>query len=99
MNGNELNLYKGTYEMMECRFDVMIRKGLDNTLESYDLLRDFRHDNAIELLDYSTDGVKKGCLVIPKVSTSFEIWFQNGGSKLLFDASGHMTALFKQMIM
>lgn len=85
--------------MMSRRSNVMIRKGLDVTLESYDLLRSFTHDKAIPLLDYYIDGAKKGCLVIPEVSTTFEIWFKNGGHKLLFDASSHMTVLFKDMIM
>jgi len=97
VNGIEMDLFNGIYEMAACRFEVIIKKGLNLKTKSYDLLRNFKHDNAIPLLDYYTDG-KQVSFVIPKVDTSFEIWFQNEGCSQLFDHSGHMTLLFKSMI-
>lgn len=52
-NGKNLNLFNGTYKMVETTVDVMIRKGTNMRLESYEFLSDFKHGNAVVLLDYT----------------------------------------------
>lgn len=87
--------------MASCTFDIMIKKGVNIKVESYDLLRNFRHHNAIPLLDFyvEPDNPNHGRLVIPKVHSTFKAWFENGGKSMLFDKVGHMTPVLQTMLM
>uniref|UniRef100_A0A0E0CD51 Uncharacterized protein n=1 Tax=Oryza meridionalis TaxID=40149 RepID=A0A0E0CD51_9ORYZ len=97
-NGKNLNLFNGTYKMVETTVDVMIRKGTNMRLESYEFLSDFKHGNAVVLLDYTESG-NKGSFIVTQVDGSFTAWFETGGKELCFDSSGHITQLFKDMIL
>jgi hypothetical protein len=97
--GDGVNLNKGKYEIHSCTFDVLIDKREGLKLDSFDHLRNFRHDNAVPLLDLYIQGKKIGRVVIPKVQSSFQFWFDNGGKTKLFDERGHMTPIFKKLIM
>ncbi|EAZ14884.1 hypothetical protein OsJ_04815 [Oryza sativa Japonica Group] len=83
--------------MVETTVDVMIRKGTNMRLESYEFLSDFKHGNAVVLLDYTESG-NKGSFIVTQVDGSFTAWFETGGKELCFDSSGHITQLFKDMI-
>lgn len=85
--------------MLSSSFDVMICKKEGLQLESYDHLRNFRHANAIPLLDYYIQEGKFGRLIVPKMHLSFQSWFERGGRSLLFDEMGHMTPVFEKLIM
>lgn len=94
-----LNLHKGTYTMFSCEFEVLIYKKEGLKMECYNLLRNFQHDNAVPLLDFFIEKKKYGCIVIPKLHSTFQYWFENTGKSLLFDTMDHMTSKLYDMIM
>ncbi len=76
---------------------VLIKKGPQLRLESYDLLSNFRHTNAILLLDHYTEAGNQHRLVFPEVDGSFSAWCEMAGKAALFDEQGRMTHLLKNM--
>ncbi|KAF2929389.1 hypothetical protein DAI22_05g053700 [Oryza sativa Japonica Group] len=98
LNNKKLNAYTGTYTVADDYvLKVLIKKGPQLRLESYDLLSNFRHTNAILLLDYYTEAGNQHRLVFPEVDGSFSAWCEMAGKAALFDEQGRMTHLLKNM--
>uniref|UniRef100_A0A0E0KZ35 Uncharacterized protein n=1 Tax=Oryza punctata TaxID=4537 RepID=A0A0E0KZ35_ORYPU len=72
LNNKNLNAFTGRYTVTDdYLFKVLIKKGLQLRLESYDLLSNFRHANAILLLDHYTEASNQHRLVFPEVDAPF----------------------------
>lgn len=102
-HNEHLNLFEAKYRMGRYEDDVLIRKGKEINRASYDLLINFRHNNAIRMLNFYYDEEneeKTGCIVIPKIIDSpFLVWFHTeGGRHLLFDNAVCLTNIFRNMI-
>ncbi|KAK1699430.1 hypothetical protein QYE76_016127 [Lolium multiflorum] len=98
--GETMDLFIGKYTMGIYERDVLIKKGVQLKRETFELLSEFFHPNAVHILDFIDEDKNRVSFVVSKVDASFLAWLKAEGKQkqLMFDENGKMKTLFRDMI-
>ncbi|XP_047043844.1 uncharacterized protein LOC124648064 [Lolium rigidum] len=99
--GEMLDLFIGKYTMGIYERDVLIKKRVQLKRETFELLSEFFHPNAVRILDFVDEDKNRGSFVVSNVDASFLAWLKAEGKQkqLMFDKNGKMKILFRDTIM